>query len=134
MARYRMYFVDRMGKFRWPYDLYAGDDGDALAMAHALQYACSDVPVGVELWQGARRIPGTSNRTPGAFRASWDAVSAQKQEALLQMTEALRNSGTAVARSRRLLERMNALRSDMEHKRNSLPPGSAAKPQSQPFA
>jgi hypothetical protein len=121
-----MYFVDRMGKFRWPYDLYAGDDADALAMAHALQYACSDVPVGIELWQGARRIPGTSNRTPGAFRASWDAVCAQKQEALLQMTEALRNSGTAVARSRRLMERVAALRSEMEHKRNSVPPGSAA--------
>ena len=114
MARYRMYFVDRLGKFRWPYDLYATDDGDALEMAHALQYACSDVHVVIELWQGARRIPGTGslNRTPGAFRANWEQVCANKREALIQLTEALRNSGTTVARSRRLSERMDALRNE----------------------
>ena len=112
MARYRMYIVDRLGKFRWPYDLYVTDDSDALEIAHALQYACSDVPVAIELWQGARRIPGTSNRAPGAFRANWDQVSANRREALLQVTEALRNSGTTVARSRRLSERMDALRNE----------------------
>jgi hypothetical protein len=115
MARYRMYFVDRLGKYRWPYDLYATDDGDALEMARALHYACADVPVAIELWQGARRIPGTGtvNRTPGAFRANWDQVCANRREALLQVAEALRNSGTTVARSRRLSERMDALRNGL---------------------
>ena len=128
MARFRMYFVDRLGKFRWPYDLYATDDGDALEMAHALQYACADVPVAIELWQGARRIPGTSSRAPGAFRDNWDQVCANRCEALLKVTDALRNSGTAVARSRRLWERMDALRHETELKRNDASDGSPASP------
>lgn len=114
MARYRMYFVDRFGDSRWPCDIYVGTDGDALEMAHALQYACSDVPIGIELWQGARRIPGTSNRSPGDFRADWDGACASKPDALLQMTEALHNSGTPAAKSRRLME----LKNQMEHRQS----------------
>jgi hypothetical protein len=114
MARYRMYFVDRFAQSRWPYDIYVGSDGDALEMAHALQYACADVPVGIELWQGARRIPGTSNRNPGGLRADWDEVCARKPGALLQITEALHNSGTSVAKSRRLM----GLKNEIEHRQN----------------
>src|SRR4051812_21578343 len=72
MAWYRMYFVDRLARFRFPHDLYADNDRDALALAHALQYACSDIHVGVELWQGARRVPGASNKSPEALRANWE--------------------------------------------------------------
>lgn len=112
MARYRMYFVDRFARSRWPYDIYVETDGEALDVAHALQYACADVPVGVELWQGARRIPGMSDRSPGELRADWDEVCTKKPDALLQMTEALHNSGTALAKSRRLM----ALRNEVEHR------------------
>ncbi len=62
MAQYRMYFIDNSGRFRWPYDLSARGDGDARSVAHAAQYVCADVPVAVELWSGARRVPGTSDR------------------------------------------------------------------------
>ena len=111
MAKYRMYFVETSGRFRWPYDLSARGDNDAVSVAHAAQYACSDVPVAVELWDGARRVPGTSYRPGQASRDYWDRACSTQPEALLRLTEALCNSGTVVARSRRLSEQVNALRS-----------------------
>src|SRR2546423_13889141 len=110
MAQYRMYFVENSGRFRWPFDVSASCDRDALSIAHAAQYACSDVPVAVEVWDGARKVPGTSNRTRTS-RDLWDRVSSSQPETLLRLTEALRSSGTAVARSRRLSEQMDVLKS-----------------------
>src|SRR5262252_2411092 len=108
MAWYRMYFVDRMARFRCPCDVDAETDGEALAMAYALQYACSDIHVGIELWHGARRVPGAFNNTPDALRASWEQVSASRQTALLKAEQSLFNSGTILSRSRRLAERIEA--------------------------
>jgi hypothetical protein len=118
MAWYRMYFVDRLQEFRWPYDLHAEDDAHALSLAHASQDACSDVQICVELWQGARRIAGISNRLPDAIRANWEELPIDKQMSLLQIEEALLHSGTKIARSRRLLERMNSLRDQIAHKKD----------------
>ena len=118
MAWYRMYFVDRQQGMRWPYDLHAEDDAHALALAHATQDACSDVQIDVELWQGARRIAGTSNRRPETIRAHWEELPIDKQMSLLQIEEALLHSGTMIARSRRLLERMNSLRDEIAHKKD----------------
>ena len=114
MARYRMYLVDRFGKFRWPHDLNAQNDGEALALVHAMQHACSDMPVMMELWQGARRIPGVSGKTPSALRETWEDLLLRRQEALLETEEALSNSGTAIARSRRLQERIEETKRAME--------------------
>jgi|SRR5579872_7184164 len=110
MAQYRMFFVDRSGRFRWTYDLSAQGDGDALSIAHAAQYACADVPVEVQVWDGARRIPGTSHIRQTS-RDQWERACSAQPETLLRLTEALRNSGTTVARSRRLSREMDALRS-----------------------
>jgi hypothetical protein len=109
MAQYRMYVVDKAGKFRWPYDLFAPGDDDARSMAHAAQYMCADLPIAVELWDGARRVPGTSGRRAPS-RDRWEQACAAQPEALFRLTEALRNSGTVVARSRRLSAQMDALR------------------------
>jgi hypothetical protein len=104
-----MYFIDNSGRFRFPYDLFARGDDDALSMAHAAQYICADVPVAVELWNGARRVPGTSNRGRQDSRDYWERACTAQPEALLRLTEALRNSGTAVARSRRLSTQIDTL-------------------------
>jgi hypothetical protein len=77
-------------------------------MAYALQYACSDVHVGIELWQGARRIPGAFNNTPDALRVSWEQVSASRERDLLRLEESLFRSGTILSRSRKLAERIEA--------------------------
>jgi hypothetical protein len=106
MAWYRMYLVDKFGKFRWPHDLNADSDSEALALVHAMQHACSDMAVSMELWQGARRIPGVSGKTPSILRETWEEMLAKRQDALLRTEEAFCNSGTAVARSRRLRERI----------------------------
>jgi hypothetical protein len=79
-----------------------------------MQHACSDMPVTMELWQGARRIPGVSGKTPSALRETWEDLLARRQEALLQTEEALSNSGTAVARSRRLKERIEETKRAIE--------------------
>lgn len=108
MAWYRMYFVDRMSRFRCPCDLDAATDAEALSMAYALQYACSDVHTGIELWQGARRIPGAVNNTPDALRTSWEQVSANREKDLLKLEESLFHSGTILSRSKKLAERLEA--------------------------
>ena len=84
MAWYRMYFMDRQQEFRWPYDLCAEDDAHALILAHAAQDACSDVQIGVELWQGARRVAGTSYRRPETIRVHWEELPVESQECLLR--------------------------------------------------
>ena len=122
MAWYRMYFVDRQQKTRWPHDLHAEDDAHALALAHAAQDACSDVQISVELWQGARRVAGTSNRPLETIRAHWEELPIDEQRSLLQIEEALLHSGTMMARSRRLLERMNALRTRIAHEKSASHP------------
>jgi len=114
MARYRMYLVDKFGKFRWPHDLNAASDSEALALVHAMQYACSDIAVNMELWQGARRIPGVSGKTPTILKETWEEMLAHRQEALLQTEEAFCNSGTIVARSRRLKQLIEDTRRAIE--------------------
>ena len=109
MTQYRMYVVEKSGRFRWPYDLSARGDDDARSMAHAAQYMCADLSVAVELWDGARRVPGAGRGAPSRDR--WEQARTAQPEALLRLTEALRNSGTAVARSRRLSAQIDALRS-----------------------
>jgi len=118
MAWYRMYFVDPQQDFRWPYDLYAQDDAHALILAHAALDACSDVQIAVELWQGARRIAGTSMRRPENIRVHWEELPIESQESLLQIEEAIHDSGTMMARSRRLWERMNSLRRRIAHEKH----------------
>ena len=127
MARYRMYLVDKFGKFRWPHDLNADSDGDALALVHAMQYACSDMAVSMELWQGARRIPGVSGKTPSALRETWEEMLANRQEALLRTEVAFSNSGTAIARSRRLQERIEDTKRAIEN-RDGVPPNAGDTP------
>ena len=107
MAWYRMYFVDRMAR-RCPCDLEAETDAEALSMAYALQYACSDVHVGVELWQGARRVPGALHNTPDVLRTNWEQVTTQREKDLLKLEESIFHSGTVLARSRKLTERIEA--------------------------
>jgi len=113
-----MYFVDPQQDFRWPYDLYAQDDAHALILAHAALDACSDVQIAVELWQGARRIAGTSMRRPENIRVHWEELPIESQESLLQIEEAIHESGTMMARSRRLCERMDSLRRRITHEKN----------------
>ncbi len=116
---YRIYFIDRLGKFRWPHDLQANEDDEALALALALQYARSDVEIGIELWQGARFILGTSYRSPAELQENWDDVCARRRELLEQAEEALFNSQGVIAHSQNLLDKIEVARSGIEAAKKS---------------
>src|SRR5215470_4172227 len=111
MASYRIYFIDRLRKVRWPHDLDAANDSDAVALAQALQFACSDLQADIELWQEGRFILAASCTKPAQLRAVWNDVNTHSQNVLVESEEALLNSRTAVARSRTLLQSIEAARS-----------------------
>src|SRR5439155_25589508 len=81
-----------------------------------------------ERWQGAHRIAGTSNKRPETVRANWEELPVDRQETMLQIEEALLHSGTMIARSRRLQERMNSHRTEIAHKKDD--PATAGSAQS----
>jgi hypothetical protein len=114
MASYRIYFIDRLRKVRWPHDLDAADDNEAIALAQALQFACADLQADIELWQEGRFVLAASCTKPADLRAVWDAVSTHHQEALVESEEALLNSRSAVARSRTLLQTLEGARNQNE--------------------
>jgi len=110
MASYRIYFIDRLRKVRWPHDLDAMDDNEAVALAQALQFACSDLQADIELWHQGRFMLAASCTKPAVLRAVWNDVNTHRQDTLVESEEALLNSRTAVARSRTLLQSLEAAR------------------------
>jgi|SRR5579871_3561195 len=110
MASYRIYFIDRLRKVRWPHDLEAAGDNDAIALAQALQFSCSDLQADIELWQEGRFILAAACTKPARLRAIWKDVFAHHQEALTESEEALLNSRTAIAPSRTLLQSLEGAR------------------------
>jgi hypothetical protein len=114
MASYRIYFIDRLRKVRWPHDLEAADDNGAAALAQALQFACSDLQADIELWQEGRFILAASCTKPADLRAVWNDVNAQHQNVLVESEEALLNSRSAVPQSRTLLQSIEAARHEMD--------------------
>jgi len=114
MASYRIYFIDRLRKVRWPHDLEAQDDNDAIMLAQALQFSCSDLQADIELWQEGRFILAAACTQPAHLRAVWNNVFNQHQDILVESEEALLNSRTAVAHSRTLLQTVEAARKQGE--------------------
>lgn len=86
-------------------ELEAEDDAAALAIARSVSEAAGDVCDAFELWDGTRQIDQSRMAT-----LPTSVVTAQWQEHIIRAEEALLNSGWAIARSRRLLARFEALR------------------------
>jgi hypothetical protein len=98
---YRIYFFgDRAISGRHDFD--AENDPTALQMAHALSDACPDSCQSFDLWRGERRVPRTYRET------SFAEMSAANQQAVIETEETLAQSRWSVAKSRRLLERLEA--------------------------
>ena len=115
MASYRIYFIDRLRKVRWPHDLDAENDNHAIALAQALQFSCSDLQADIELWQEGRFILAASCTKPARLRAVWNDMNNQHQDILAESEEALLNSRTAVSHSRTLLQSVEAARKHGEY-------------------
>jgi hypothetical protein len=110
MPSYRIYFIDRLRKVRWPHDLEAAGDNDAIALAQALQFSCSDLQADIELWQEGRFILAAACTKPAHLRAVWNDVYRHHQDALTESEEALLNSRTAIAHSRTFLQSLEGAR------------------------
>ena len=106
MTWYRTYFHSASGSIQGRDEFEAKDDREAMILAEHLFDACSDVCASFELWDGGRRVDTSFTKMPCP---SVSAVSARMQDSLMRREEALQRSGWALARSRRLLERMQGL-------------------------
>jgi hypothetical protein len=101
MASYRIYFFGEraiLGR----HDFGADNDQSAIQIAHLLFDTCSDDCGSFDLWQGTRRIPTPRLFVPKTF----DQLSAANQECVVDTEERIVHSEWRIARSRRLLERL----------------------------
>jgi len=111
-AGYRIYFLFG-GHFVAAHDFLAESDHAALALAYALQDACSDGYDDFELWQGARLIAGNAVSRRPQRTAHTSDVTTRMQEDLLATEEALLSSRRAIAQSRKLLQSTERLREEI---------------------
>ena len=105
-AFYRLHFLDETRSILGLYEFPADSDADALEIAQLTSDACSDRARWFEVWHGARLVASagaTSAVTPAQ-------VVAARQVRAVELEERIRDSKWAVASSKRLLERLAALR------------------------
>src|SRR5215472_1611707 len=109
MAGYRLYLRDSVGVVGRD-DFEAPSDVAALRIAVLVWDACSDECDRYEVWQGERWVAAGQKNTARPPIAATE-IAAKTRESLIAREEAIQNSRWAVARSRRLLERLSALKS-----------------------
>src|SRR5690349_17282728 len=97
---YRIYFKNQHGFVIGRDDFIADDDEHAVAIALALDGACTDVCTGIELWDGIRRVE-TSMRAAGKLSRS--EIVEKVQDTVLEREIVLRESKWVLAQSARLL-------------------------------
>jgi hypothetical protein len=113
---YRLYFIEA-GHFAATHDFEAETDVAALAVAYALQEACSDFYNHFELWQGSRVIARSADRRGPKRLPHLAEITAQMQERVLQTEEILLQSREAIAGSRKLLASTAELRAELTRRR-----------------
>lgn len=107
MGTYRMYFLDA-DRIRAREDFEADIDIDAIGIARALYDACSDICDSFELWQEERKVETAQGFEP----VSLAELTQAHQQIVLETEEAILNSEWSIARSRRLIERIERLKQD----------------------
>ena len=105
MARYRIYFFG-VEEIIGRHDFEADGDPTAVQMAQALFDVCSDTCQSFDLWRSSKHIS-----VPRLFRSlSFAELSEVSQERVIQTEEQIAQSAWLVAKSRRLLEYLEANR------------------------
>ena len=116
MTDYRVFFLGSDGAIEARHDFAAADDGAALQLMTLLADATADMQHGVMLWQGTRRVFERRVPTSGdGHAAHFDTsavtmLSAECQEKVLDAEETLLGSHWTLARSRTLLQAVDAMR------------------------
>ena len=109
MKWYRVYLYGGSGSFQGCHEFEAGDDCSAMTVAEHLGDACSDTCEIFELWDGVRRVDMSFSRMPHPA-VPLEQISLATQNSMIECEEAISRSNWAIARSRRLIERMNLLK------------------------
>ena len=105
MNTYRVYFRDAahiVGR----HDFTADDDQAAVTIGDVLCDACSDSCDAFEVWNGDRCVVGRTSRSPRAA----DVIMGRSQETIVKCEETIQQSEWIIARSKKLLERLDELR------------------------
>ena len=109
MASYRMYFLasERIGGRQ---DFEADEDVAAIRIAHVLHDTCSDICQSFELWQGNRQIRAQRPQPRDSTVGLTDLIE-DHQRVAIDTEEVISRSGWTIARSRRLIETLNQVKS-----------------------
>ena len=107
MNVYTVYFLVS-GRIRARQDFAADNNVDAIRVARQLYDACSDRCESFELWQGDWVI---STRPPPYLGTSFAGLRVAHQQLVIEMEEAILVSHTLIAQSRRLIERLDRIKS-----------------------
>jgi len=116
MAEYRIFFLDSKGAIEARQELHAEDDDTAIALSTILFQACSETYSGFELWSFDRRVVAA---TPGVGKLAeivLDEITRDMQQRVLDFEDVIQRSHWRVARSKKLLDAMGALRDALGHK------------------
>ena len=113
MAWFRLYFLDGRDRIAARDEFEAQDDRTAIAIAGLLHDAFSDCSPCFELWQGARRlVPETPVRPAKASQRTAE-VTLRMQQTVLEREEILQQSLWSIATSKRLVARIDQLRTEL---------------------
>jgi len=105
MSTYRVYFRETthiVGR----QDFTADDDQSAVTMGDVLCDACSDRCDSFEVWNGDHRVVGRSLHSS----RSADVILGRCQASIVKCEEAIQRSQWVIAKSKKLLERLDELR------------------------
>ena len=102
MSAYRIYFRDQRGWICGRQDFEAAAEPAAIRIARDLADACSDVCRSFELWNGHRLIYEPCDIAEAC------RLNARHQEIVVRTEEMIRWSDWHIAKSNRLLERLDA--------------------------
>jgi hypothetical protein len=105
LSTYRICFHDA-ARIVGRQDFTADDDQSAATIGDVLCDACSDRCDSFEVWNGDHRVVGRSLHSP----RSADVILGRCQASLVSCEEAIQRSKWAVAKSAKLLERIDELR------------------------
>jgi hypothetical protein len=110
MAGYRIYFLNESGGIEAADTIEVDSDSVAVTMADDLQEALSEAYAGYEVWQEVRQVAARRDRKAPRPPQCLAEVTERMQQSLLDREEYLRNSRLTLRESRKLLQRIEALR------------------------
>jgi hypothetical protein len=113
LATYRIYFIDDRQNTVGHHDFNSPGDAAAMAVAATLADACSDLCRDFELWYELRRVD--TSRAAVATQLSLTEqlqalMTAHEQASMIAHEETIRDSRQAIAKSKRLLQRLALLK------------------------